>query len=146
LRPAVTALAPEAVGPVTESKPRVEAAVDDPVDTIRRSPARYLWAMRLARLYEALPLSCPVGGAERRIIAFITEAVAGRAILEHLGEPATPPRLASARGPPARYEDSRDAAIWTVATTTNAGGATCGSASAPRKRLVGPSPTIPGKR
>ncbi|MFO7641629.1 MAG: hydrogenase maturation nickel metallochaperone HypA [Candidatus Competibacteraceae bacterium] len=40
-------------------------------------------------------------GGEMRIIAFITEAVDVRAILAHLGEPATPPRIASARGPPA---------------------------------------------
>jgi hypothetical protein len=35
-----------------------------------------------------------------RIIAFITEAVAIREILGHLGEPTSPPRLLSARGPP----------------------------------------------
>lgn len=34
--------------------------------------ARYLWAMLLARIYEAFPLTCPRGGAETRIIAFIT--------------------------------------------------------------------------
>ena len=35
-----------------------------------------------------------------RIIAFITEAVAIRDILSHLGEPTSPPRLPPARGPP----------------------------------------------
>lgn len=48
-----------------------------------------------------------------RIIAFITASVDVRRILEHIGEPATPPRIASARGPPDWYEgfseDSIDA-------------------------------------
>jgi hypothetical protein len=109
----VTALAPEAVAPEPEpeAKPLVETAADDPPETIRRSPARYLWVMLLARIYEAFPLTCPQCGAEMRIIAFITEAVAVRAILEHIGEPATPPRIASARGPPEWYEDSAEDAI-----------------------------------
>ena len=47
-----------------------------------------------------------------RIIAFITEFVAVRAILEHIGEPATPPRIAPARGPPEWYEESGDAPAW----------------------------------
>jgi len=45
------------------------------------------------------------------IIAFISEAVDVRAILEHIGEPSTPPRIASARGPPEWYEDSAEDAI-----------------------------------
>jgi hypothetical protein len=57
LRPAVTAPASEAVAPEPEpeSKPAVETAADDPSETIRRSPARYLWVMLLARIYEAFP-------------------------------------------------------------------------------------------
>ena len=35
-----------------------------------------------------------------RIIAFITEAAVVRDILIHLGEPITPPTIASGRGPP----------------------------------------------
>ncbi len=53
-----------------------------------------------------LPAGRPV-----RIIAFITEAVDVRAILEPIGAPATPPRIASARGPPEWYEDSGEEAI-----------------------------------
>jgi hypothetical protein len=34
------------------------------------------------------------------IIPFITDAPNVRAILAHLGEPTTPPRIAPARGPP----------------------------------------------
>jgi hypothetical protein len=52
LRAVVTALAPAAVPPAptiaTHEEPR------------HRSIARYLWAMLLARIYEALPLSCPI--------------------------------------------------------------------------------------
>ncbi len=43
---------------------------------------------------------CPLGGADLRIIAFITEAAVVRDILIHLGEPITPPTIAPARGPP----------------------------------------------
>jgi hypothetical protein len=35
-----------------------------------------------------------------RIIAFITDGPTVRDILGHLGEPAMPPRIAPARGPP----------------------------------------------
>jgi hypothetical protein len=35
-----------------------------------------------------------------RIIAFLTDPAAVRAILVHLGEPTAPPRIAPARGPP----------------------------------------------
>jgi len=40
-----------------------------------------------------------------RIIAFVTEVGSLKRILEHLGEPTTPPPIASARGPPHREED-----------------------------------------
>lgn len=46
-----------------------------------------------------------------RIIAFITEVVDVRAILEPIGEPATPPRIAQARKPPAWSEDAAEDAI-----------------------------------
>ncbi len=57
--------------------------------------------MLLARLFEALPLVCPNGGADRRIIAFVTETAPLRRILLALGEPAEPPPISPARGPPA---------------------------------------------
>ena len=56
-----------------------------------RSPARYLWAMRLARLFESLPLTCPNCGTDRRIIAFVTDAAPVERILTHSGEPPRPP-------------------------------------------------------
>ena len=67
--------------------------------------------MLLARIYEVFPLTCPRCGAEMRIIAFITEAVDVRAILAHIGEPATSPRIASARAPPEWYDDSAEDSI-----------------------------------
>ena len=93
------------------SNPVRETAAEDPPETILRSPARYLWVMLLARIYEAFPLTCPRCRAEMRIIALITEAVDVWVILEHIGEPATPPRIAQARGPPEWYEDATERAI-----------------------------------
>ncbi len=74
---------------------------------IRRA-ARYAWALLLARIYdrrkspwdEVFPLTCPKCGGAMRIIAFIDDGDAIRKILQHLGEPITPPKLAPARGPP----------------------------------------------
>jgi hypothetical protein len=81
----------------------------DPADTSPTSAARYAWALLLARIYEVFPLVCPLCGAEMRIIAFLTDPAAVRAILVHLGEPTAPPRIAPARGPtavgPARCRD-----------------------------------------
>ncbi len=110
-RPAVTALAPEAVALASTPHRAVKTAAEDPPETTRRSPARYLWVMLLARIYEAFPLSCLRCGVEMRIIALITGAVDVRAILAHIGEPATPPHTARARGPPEWYEDATEHAI-----------------------------------
>jgi hypothetical protein len=65
--------------------------------------------MPLARLYAAFPLTRPRCGAERRSIAFITAVVDVRAILARIGEPATPPRIASARGTAEMVYPSRQA-------------------------------------
>jgi len=62
--------------------------------------ARYLWAMLLARIYEALPLSCTICHSQMRIIAFINDAGTVKKILDHIGESTQPPRIAPARGPP----------------------------------------------
>jgi hypothetical protein len=72
----------------------------DPAQRCERSPARYLWALLLARIDEILPLRCTHCGAQMRIIAFITQAPAVTTILRHLGESTTPPAVARARGPP----------------------------------------------
>jgi hypothetical protein len=103
LRAAVTALAPESSA--AQLPPSVETSGNEPRETPHRSPARYLWAMLLARIYEAFPLTCPQCGTEMRIVAFITEAAPVQRILNHIDEPATPPRIAPARGPPLWEED-----------------------------------------
>ena len=44
----------------------------------------------------------PLCGAPMRIIAFITDPPILCDILNHVGEPTAPPRIAPARGPPLR--------------------------------------------
>ena len=51
----------------------------------------------MARIYETLPLVCPVCQKQMRIIAFITEGSSVRKIFDHIGESAQPPRIAPAR-------------------------------------------------
>jgi len=104
LRAAVTALATDAVA--TQPSAPAQTAGEEPFEKPHRFPARYLWAMLLARIYEAFPLICPTCGTEMRIVAFITDASPVQRILDHIGEPATPPRIAPARGPPSWDDDS----------------------------------------
>ncbi|OLP05680.1 transposase family protein [Rhodoferax antarcticus ANT.BR] len=74
----------------------------------KRSPAHYLWAVLIARIYEVFPLSCPLCGGQMRLIAFITEGVQIRRILEHIGVDSEPPHIFPARGPPL-WDDGGDA-------------------------------------
>ena len=95
LRAAVTAYGREEA-PSPQAPAKTVSATDEEQRT--GSPARYLWAMRLARLFESLPLVCPNCGANMRIIAFITEAAPVEQILTHIGEPPRPtPDLARPR-------------------------------------------------
>ena len=93
LRAAVTAQAPAAVPPAPASAATSEAPR-------HRAVARYLWAMLLARIYEAFPLQCPICHSQMRIIAFINDAGTVTKILDQIGESTQPPRIAPARGPP----------------------------------------------
>jgi hypothetical protein len=86
-----------------------DAANPDPAaEPAHRRAARHTWALLLARIYdrrkslwdEVFPLVCPLCGGAMRIIAFITGGPTVRDILDHLGKPAAPPRIAPARGPP----------------------------------------------
>jgi len=106
LRAAVTALAWEASNGAQQQTGQEKETTEDVVESLWRSPARYLWAMLLARIYESAPLACPQCGADMRIIAFVTDGVSVRGILEHIGEPAQPPPVAPARGPPAWEEEA----------------------------------------
>jgi hypothetical protein len=86
-RAQVTAWAEERVAsPSPSAQPVAVSATPVP-----RSPARYLWAMLLARLYEAFPLVCPVCQTEMRLLAFVTDNASITPILAHLGEPTRPP-------------------------------------------------------
>jgi hypothetical protein len=80
LRAAVIALAPQAV--VTQPSPPAPTSGDEPIETPLRSPARYLWAMLLARIYEPFPLTCRRCGTQMRIVAFVTEASTVQRILD----------------------------------------------------------------
>ncbi|MCP5117109.1 MAG: IS91 family transposase, partial [bacterium] len=101
LRAAVTALARETPNGAQQQTGQEKQDTEDAVEALWRSPARYLWAMLLARIYESAPLACPRCGADMRIIAFVTDGVSVRGILEHIGESTDPPRIPPARGPPA---------------------------------------------
>ena len=91
----------------------------------KRSPAHYLWAALIARIYEVFPLLCPICGGPMRIIAFITHSADIRHILDHIGVESEPPHIAPARGPP--LWDACDAPVgqavevepdWDLATQT----------------------------
>jgi hypothetical protein len=66
----------------------------------KRSPAHYLWAVLIARIYEVFRLLCPKCGGQMRLIAFITEGVQIRRILDHIGVDSEPPRISPVRAPP----------------------------------------------
>ena len=68
--------------------------------TPKRSKAHYLWAVLIARIFEVFPLLCPKCGGQMRLIAFITEGVQIRKILDHIGVDSEPPQISPARGPP----------------------------------------------
>ena len=56
--------------------------------------------MLIARIYAVLPLICPDGGQEMRLIAFVNEAEPVRRIFKYVGEPTTPPPMSPACSPP----------------------------------------------
>ncbi|MGB5736582.1 MAG: transposase [Thiohalocapsa sp.] len=95
LRAAAIAFGRE-VAEATDSPTEVRSPPPTPASNAR-SPARYLWVMLLARLFESLPLTCPNCGADMRLIAFITEAAPVERILTHIGEPPRPPPITPAR-------------------------------------------------
>ena len=112
LRCAVTALAAPAKQIVVQPEPAItgkgapgvvplgHASPPTPEPAAKRSPAHYLWAGLIARIYEVFPLMCPMCGGQMRLIAFITEGTQIRKILDHIGVDSEPPHIAPARGPP----------------------------------------------
>ena len=83
----------------------VEPAPEPPA---KRSPAHYLWAVLIARIFEVFPLLCPKCGGQVRLIALITEGSQIRKILDHIGVDPDPPHISPARGPPL-WDDCGDA-------------------------------------
>lgn len=106
----------EAASPQAPAK-SVSATDEEPTSG---SPARDLWAMLLARLFESLPLVCPNCGANLRIIAFITDAAPVEQILLALGEPPRPP---AARPPGTR----RPTGTWSLSPSSHSIGVSPGS-------------------
>ena len=102
LRDQVTALVREVAAVATRD---AQASDADQSEHVLRSPARYLWATLIARLFEIFPLTCRYCSAEMTIIAFVIETSSVRAILEHIGEPTRPPVISSARAPPPWEDD-----------------------------------------
>jgi hypothetical protein len=97
LRARVIALGRERLPPPTAP---LQPATSRAAGSSAPRPARYRWAALLARIYEVFPLRCPACGADMRVLAFITDPLTLRQILEHLGLAARPPPLAPARPPP----------------------------------------------
>jgi Putative transposase len=93
--PAITGEGAPAVAPLGNAVP----AQPEPVPP-KRSPAHYLWAVLIARIYEVFPVLCPMCGGQMRLIAFIIEGTQIRKILDHIGVDSQPPHISPARGPP----------------------------------------------
>ena len=98
LRPRVVALS-RADAPRPEGDSTAPAIAAEPTHG-RASPSRVRWAVLLARIYDVLPLLCPVCGSEMSVLAFLTDPPIVSAILLHLDLPHKPPPLSPARGPP----------------------------------------------
>jgi hypothetical protein len=84
LRASVTALARAAS--IDAQQQREKKHTEDAAEALWRSPARCLWAMRLARIYESAPLACPQCGADMQIIAFVTASISEHRIPTHIDE------------------------------------------------------------
>jgi len=79
--------------------PEVEVTDDMPPSAARQAAAR-CWALLLVRVYECLALLYPRCGEPMRIIAFVLDPPVIERILDHIGEPTTPPMILPARSPP----------------------------------------------
>ncbi|MCF8208637.1 MAG: hypothetical protein K9K38_04415 [Rhodoferax sp.] len=66
----------------------------------KRSPAHYLWAVLIARIYEVFPLLCPKCGGQMHLVAFVTEGTQIEKILNHIGVDSELRHISPARGPP----------------------------------------------
>jgi len=110
LRQAVTAYAGLSLGDQAVLPDQEPFNTEDLTRGESKAPSSsvYLWAILIARIYEILPLVCPHCGGEMAIIAFITEVDPIQRVLNHIDEPTSPPRIASARAPPNEQEADFD--------------------------------------
>jgi len=77
--------------------PTAGAAEGCPTPPRRPSTRRATWAELLKRVFAIDALECPHCRGRRKLIALISDGPVVRRILDHLGLPAEPPRLAPAR-------------------------------------------------
>ena len=82
-----------------------------------RHRASSLWARLIGRIFNCLPLTFPQCGTEMKLIAFITESAAIRAILTHVSESVTPPALAPRARAPSELATNRSASAGRVSAT-----------------------------
>ncbi len=92
--------------------------------TPKRSKAHYLWAVLIDRIYEVFPLLCPLCDGQMHLIAFITEGVQIRKVLNHIEVNSEPPHISLARGPP----------LWDDCDAQSDCGASLGLAGAVQRR------------
>ena len=78
---------------------RYADAASSPAANGRARDRRYRWAELMRRAFEVDVLICECG-AEREVIACITDRAVARRILRHLGLPDEPPISTPARAPP----------------------------------------------
>ena len=93
---------PENQGPeaCASAKDNARSETPDKQQPRTRGPRRFSWADLLRRVYLIDVLTCPHCSGKRTVLAFLTEPIAIRRILDHLGLPTEAPRVASARAPP----------------------------------------------
>lgn len=72
--------------------------------------ARHYSIKDFFRQMQVFPLLCPLCGGQMRLIAFITEGVQIRKILDHIGVDSEPAHISPARGPPL-WDDCGDAHV-----------------------------------
>ena len=84
----------------SEDTAQTPARQDDDQYTRR---ARLSWAKLIRRVYEVDPLLCPFCGAEMKILAFILDFAAAKAIRQSLELPAQEPEPL-AHAPPEAFE------------------------------------------
>jgi Putative transposase/Transposase zinc-binding domain len=91
--------------PQAVAEPKPEKASEPPEAATRLEPPqertpRLDWAGLLRRSFALDVFACGRCGGRRRVLAYLTAPGGVRAILEHLGLPTLPGRVAPARGPP----------------------------------------------